>query len=165
MVFVITGTAESGGNTVGRLLAEDLGWEFVEAENLASSANLDPRRCSASLANTNPTLKMETLTASITPWDYEWRDVVVLCPMLTERERRQLSEMSSLVKIVCLEQSHDIDHTPSLDRSVPVAESVYADKWCATCERGQDALTVDSSQQVEKTISEIVRWFLNEARH
>ena len=34
MVFVITGTAESDTNSVGRLLADDLGWEFVDGKNL-----------------------------------------------------------------------------------------------------------------------------------
>ena len=41
MVFIITGTAESGRNAVGRLLAEALGWEYIDAENLRPSGNLE----------------------------------------------------------------------------------------------------------------------------
>jgi gluconate kinase len=156
MVFVITGTAESDGNTVGRLLADDLGWEFVEAEGLTPSANLDRRRCSASPANTDPAPRIETLAAAINSWIYEWRDVVVSCPMLTERDRRQLSEMSSLVKIVRLEISHGTGRTPLLDRSVRIARSESFDGWRATCQPEQEVLTVDSSRQVEEVIAEIV---------
>src|SRR5271166_6367105 len=102
MVFIITGTAESDRSTVGRLLAEDLGWEFVDAENLHPAANLDVQNCKHSGAGDKPFLRMEALSAAVTSWINHWQDVVVSCPMLMERDRKQLSEMSSLVKIVCL---------------------------------------------------------------
>ena len=121
MVFIITGTAESGRNTVGRLLAEALGWEYIDAENLRPSGNLEAHRCSASLANADPNLRTGTLSAAINIWIYEWRDVVVSCPVLTEGERRQLSRMSSLVKIVCLEDFHATGRNRFLDMSVGVA--------------------------------------------
>ena len=59
MVFIITEAAESGRNTVGRLLAEALGWEFVDAENLHPPGNRDARRCSTSLVN-DPALPGQT---------------------------------------------------------------------------------------------------------
>ena len=156
MVLIITGAAELGRNTVGRLLAEALGWEFVDAENLHPPANLDARRCSTLLANADPTLRIETLSAAINFWIYEWRDVVVSCPMLTERDRRQLSKMSSLVKIVCLEASAATGRTPVLDRSGRVVRSEFAAGWQAAREPGQDVLMVDSSRQVEEIIAEIM---------
>src|SRR5271169_6180248 len=61
MVFVITGPAEIEMNTVDRLLAEDLGWEFVDAKDLVPAANLDTRGCGTSLANSGPTLLVERL--------------------------------------------------------------------------------------------------------
>ena len=145
MVFVITGTAESARNTVGRLLAEALGWEFVFAETLHRPAHPGARRCSPSLADTDPTFHIETLSAAIHSWIYEWRDVVVSCPMLTERDRRQLSAMHSLVKIVCLEAND----------AIRVVSSEFPDGWSATGEPGQEVLRVDSSRQVEEIIAEI----------
>jgi len=115
MVLIITGAAESGRDTVGRLLAEALGWEFFDAENLRAPRDLNTHICAAS-ANADPALCMETLSAAITFWLYEWRDAVISCPMLIEGDRRKLSEMSSLVKVVCLEASHAIGRTPVLDR-------------------------------------------------
>ena len=155
MVFIITGAAESDRKTVGRLLAEALGWEFVDAENLHPPADLDARRCSTSLANADPTLRVETLAAAIHFWIYGWRDVVVSCPVLTERARRQLSKVSSLVRIVCLEGSHATGRTPVLDQSIRVVTSEFPAGWYAAREPGQDVLTVDSSRQVEEIIAEI----------
>jgi hypothetical protein len=155
MVFIITGTAESGRNTLGSLLAEGLGWEYIDAETLRPSRNLEARRCSTSLANADPTLRTGTLLAAINVWIYEWRDVVVSCPMLTEGETRHLSRMSSLVKIVCLEDFHATGRNCFLDGSVGVASFPLR----AACHAGRtperSVFTLDSSRQMEDIIAEM----------
>jgi len=50
-------------------------------------------------------------SAAINLWLYEWRDVAVSCPVLTEEERKQLSRLSSPIKIVCLDEFHATDRT------------------------------------------------------
>src|SRR5271157_3759566 len=107
MVLIITGSADSDRSTLGSRLAEALGWEFADAENLRPPGHLDARNCSPSLAAAHLPSRLETLSAAINFWIYDWRDVVVSSPLLTETERRQLSKMSSLVKIVCLEASFE----------------------------------------------------------
>jgi len=155
MVFIITGIAESGRNTVGRLLAETLGWEFIDAENLPLPGSFDARKCSASLSAADSASAKEALSSAIDLWIYQWRDVVVSCPMLTESDQRQLARTSGLVKVVCLEASHVTTRSPDLDRSVSVASHEAPAKWHAVPEPGQDVLTVDSSRQVEDIIAEI----------
>lgn len=159
MVFVVTGTTESDRNTVGRLLADDLGWEFVDGEDL-HYPDLDERNRNASLGNADPSfrMKMETLSTAINHWIYKWRDVVVSCPILTETDRRRLSEISSLVKIVCLEASHALSGSPLLDRNRPihVVGSESPDGGDAKDEPGQEVLTIDLSRQVEEIIREMV---------
>src|ERR1035441_8308335 len=80
----------------------------------------------------------------------EWRDVVVSCRMLTERDRRQLSKMSALVKIVCLEAAHATGRTPVPDQSVRIVTSEFSAEWHVAREPGQDVLTVDSSRKVKE---------------
>jgi gluconate kinase len=173
MVFIITGAAESERNTVGRLLAEAWGWEFTDAQHLHPRGRPDARRFATSLASSDPssgsssdpTSRLETLSAAIKLWIYEWRDVVVSCPMLTERDRKQLSKVSSLVKIVCLEASHATGRTSVLDRPVRLvrsenarsenARSEFSAGWRPARKAAQDTLTVDSSRQVEDIIAEI----------
>ena len=114
MVFVIAGNVESDRNIVGRLLADNLGWEFVDGENLHPH-DFGARNRNA-VPNADPSFRMETLSAAINGWIYRWQDVVVSCPMLTETDRRRLSEISSLVKIVYSEPSHTTGAPPLLDR-------------------------------------------------
>jgi len=167
MVFIITGAAEADANTVARLLAEAWGWELIDAEHLHPHPQdrPDARRCATSLANTDPTPRIESLWAAIHLWIYEWRDVVVSCPMLSERDRKQLSKVSSLVKIVCLEAPHAASCTSFPDRPVRLvhpenarsenARSEFPAGWRPAHKPVQDALMVDSSRQVEEIIAEI----------
>ena len=155
MVFLIAGTAESGRNTLGRLLAEALGWEYIDAENLRPPGNLEAQRRSASLANADPTLRAGTLSAAIDIWIYEWRDVVVSCPVLTEGERRQMSGMSSLVKIVCLEDFHATGRNRFLDGSVGVASFPLPAGSSAGSTPERSVFALDSSRQMEDILAEM----------
>ncbi|MGC2194109.1 MAG: hypothetical protein WA628_05495 [Terriglobales bacterium] len=156
VVFIITGATESGRSTVGRLLAENLGWEFVDAEHFHDPRNSDVRRCSALLATADPQLRIQTLSAAIDFWIYEWRDVVVSCPVLSGKELSQLSTMSRLVKIVCLEASRATDRSRMLDQSVPVMGSESSDGRHAAREPGQHVFAVDSSRLADEIVAEIV---------
>jgi hypothetical protein len=155
LVFIIMGAQESGRSIVARLLAETLGWEFVDAEDLRPSGNLDAQRCRTSLATPDPTLRIETLSSAITFWLYEWRDAVVSCPVLTESDRRRLSKMSSLVKIIGLEASPATGCAPVLDSGAGIVSPEFPAGRPAARDPGQDVLTVDSSRQVGEIIAEI----------
>lgn len=154
MVFIIMGAPESGRSTVGRLLAEALGWEYIDAESLRPSGNPEAHRCS-SLAMADPTLCTGTLSAAINVWIYEWRDVVVSCPMLTEAERRQLSRMSSLVQIVCLQNFHATGRSGFLDALVGGVTFPLPAKSHAGSTRERSVFTLDSSREVKDIIAEM----------
>ena len=155
MVFIIAGATGSGRNTVSKLLAETLGWEFVDAEKLGSSGNLDAPRPSTSLDDAGPTSRLETLSAAIHFWIYEWRDVVVSCAQLTDQDRRELTQISSLVRIVCFEEFHATDRTGIPDRSAAFASSPLHAGWDKGCDCERDVLTLDPSRRVEETIAEM----------
>jgi gluconokinase len=155
MVLIITGSAEPGRNTLGRRLAEALGWEFADAENLRPPGHPDAPNCNPSLVTADSPSRIETLSAAINFWIYDWRDVVISCPMLTETERKQLSKMSSLVKIVCLEVSERTGPTRVLDQPLRVTSSEFSAGWRAARDAGPDVLTVDSSRQVEEIVAEM----------
>jgi gluconokinase len=156
MVLIITGASESDRNTVGSLLAEALGWEFVDADHLRAPGSLDVRKCGRSLANADPAWRTETLSAAINFWIYEWRDAVVSCPMLTEKDRRQLSEISSLVRIVCLKVPHDTGRSALRDRHAPFMSTEPTPGKHAGLQPRENVLTVNSSQRTEEIIAEMV---------
>jgi hypothetical protein len=151
VVFIIVGASESGRDTVSRLLAETLGWEFVDAENLRAPGNVDAGRGSTSRAYADRTWGIEPLSAAINLWIYEWLDVVVSCPALTEGERRQLSRMSSLVKVVCLEEFRATGRAHASDGSAGIAISGSH----APRDPDKDVSILDGARPVEKIIAEL----------
>lgn len=155
MVFIITGAAESSRTSVGRCLADALGWEFVAAESLHPPGNAEVRGCSTPRADADSTFVVDTLSTAVKSWIYEWRDVVLSCPVLTEGERKQLSRMSSLVKIVCLAEFHVIDRTCVSDRPVGLAISQSSAASHGSCNPGQDLFTLDLFRPVEEIIAEL----------
>ncbi len=152
MVCIIAGPAESGRSTVGSLLAETLGWEFVHADNLSSpyTASAD----SAPLITADSTLSTETLFTAVSFWLYEWRDVVVSCPALIEKDRRRLSKDSPLVKIVLLESRQT--GCPSVADLVVQDETSELPAGSLSEHAADDnVVRVDSSEQVWHIIEEI----------
>jgi gluconokinase len=155
VVFIITGASESDRNTVGRLLAETLGWEFVDAENLRAQGNVDAGGDGTSRPHADRTWLVEILSAAINLWIYEWRDVAVSCPVLTAAERQQFCKMSTLVKVVCLEAFPAPGQTLVVDQSAGVVEARLQTKWHGSGDSEQEMLTIDASRQVDEIIAEM----------
>lgn len=153
MIFIITGALESSRNTVGNLLAEALGWEFVDAENLSSRRGPASRGCST--ANAIPTLLIDTVSTAIHSWIYEWRDIVLSCPVLTEANLGQLSRMSSLIKIVCLDELQERICTGVSDRSCSVANSPSLAASHVSRDPPQIVFSLDLSRPVEAIVAEL----------
>lgn len=155
MVFIIAGTPESDRNTVSRLFAETLAWEFVDAENLRIQGNVDTAWGGTSPAHPHRISCTEALSAAINLWIYEWRDVVVSSPLLTEGERRQLSKISSLIKIVCLDEFRTPDRTcvPDELRGVAISQSPAASH--ASRDSAKDVSTLELLRPVEEVIEEL----------
>jgi len=159
MVFIISGAAESGRSTVGGLLAETLGWEFIVEENLLLPRNLHARTSNTPTLPTDAdrTLRLETLSTAINLWLYEWRDVVVSCRMLTEEDQGELTRMSPLVRIVCLEESHVAGRSVAFDRSAGIASYQLPSESRAASAPERGVLTLDSSRQVDEIIAQMTR--------
>jgi len=100
MVIVVMGEDESARNRCGRFLAENLGWEFVE------SKCLDCLPLEKDVLTINDgTSTINALSAVIDSSIYEWRDTVVSCPILAEKDQRQIRRRSQQVEFVRLKTS------------------------------------------------------------
>ena len=130
MVVVVMGEVESGGESVGRLLAESLGWEFADVESLACST-----QARSPLTDGERFPQIEALSAVVDSSAREWRDLIVSCPTLTEKDRRQLRCKYPLVKFVYLTARDRTDHSLLPEDSV---------------------LSLDSSQGVERILGAVL---------
>lgn len=152
MVIVVTGEVESGGNYVGRLLAEFLGWEFTEVR----SWDRVPRTRGPGI-NAERISGVDPLSSAIDSSVCEWRDVIISCPTLRDEDQRKLRYYHhQLVKFVHLKAPDGTNHSLLLDQpTVPTNSGVPARREAAP-EEEERVLAVDASQEVEQILGAVL---------
>jgi carbohydrate kinase (thermoresistant glucokinase family) len=69
MIVIVIGVVGSGKTTVGRLLAEQLGWEFADADDFHSPANVEKIRKGIGLTDADREPWLQSLRDSDRPVD------------------------------------------------------------------------------------------------
>src|SRR5690348_2486099 len=90
MMVIVMGVVGAGKTTVGRLLAEHMGWEFADADDFHSPANVEKIRHGIPLHDDDRRPWLERLRAEIVNWSRQGRNVVLACSALKRSYRQQL---------------------------------------------------------------------------
>jgi|ERR1700722_17153128 len=101
MVVVVMGVTGAGKTTVGRLLAQELGWEFEEGDDFHSAANIEKMRRGIPLSEEDRQPWLERLRGEIAKRDAEARNLVLECSALRKSYRTMLT-VGTGVKFVYL---------------------------------------------------------------
>ncbi len=90
MVIVIMGVSGSGKTTVGRLLAEELGWKYFEGDDYHSAASVEKMRRGLPLDDSDRWPWLEALRGLIRECLERGESAVLACSALKENYRRLL---------------------------------------------------------------------------
>jgi gluconokinase len=102
MILIITGVSGSGKTTVGRLLAEQLGWDFVEGDDHHPDANIRKMAAGIPLDDSDRQPWLERLERLIRQRLEAGHSAVLSCSCLKASYRRQLQVDPKRVLIVYL---------------------------------------------------------------
>src|SRR5438034_9782491 len=91
------GPAGSGKTTVGKLLAAQLQWEFADADNFHSPANIEKMSRGIPLSDDDRIPWLSSIREALLQWDAQHRNVVLACSAL-KRSYRELLQINSNVK-------------------------------------------------------------------
>jgi len=107
-VIVLMGVCGCGKTTVGKVLAERLGWEFVEGDSFHSQANIAKMSRGVALDDADRWPWLKTLADEITRRIDEQRPMVLACSALKQAYRDVLQVDGEQVRFVFLEGSRQL---------------------------------------------------------
>jgi len=107
MIVIVMGVVGAGKTTVGRLLAEQLAWEFADADDFHPRSNVEKIRQGIALDDNDRRPWLESLRTAITHWIAEGHNVVLACSALKRTYRSEL-EVGPEVRFVYLKGSADL---------------------------------------------------------
>jgi gluconokinase len=91
MIVIVMGVVGAGKTTIGQLLAEQLGWEFADADHYHSAANVEKIRRGIGLTDADRAPWLESLHHAIVRWIDAGQNVVLACSALKRSYRQQLA--------------------------------------------------------------------------
>lgn len=154
MVIVLVGVAGCGKSTVGRQLAAQLGWKFVEGDDFHPPANVEKLRRGVPLSNGDRIPWLKAIREVICKQIKQREDAVIACSALRESYRRIL-QISSKVKFVYLKASVPLIEARLKKRRHFMNPSLIQSQF-DTLEEPEKALSIDAALPPGK-ITQLIR--------
>jgi gluconokinase len=154
MIAIVMGVTGSGKTTVGRLLAEQLGWTFADADDFHPRANVEKMERGVPLNDEDRAPWLDRLRIQVMDWIANGQSAVLSCSALKQAYRQELS-VGPEVRFVYLKGSPElIAQRLRLRRGHFADEKILAGQF-ADLEEPETAVTVDISRTPEKIAAEI----------
>ena len=154
MIVIVMGVVGAGKTTVGRLLAEQLGWEFADADDFHPPSNVEKIRRGIALNDEDRKPWLERLSAAISQWIAEHRNVLLACSALKRCYRRELA-VAPEVRFVDLKGSADLIAERLRARQGHFAGEQILASQLADLEEPQEAVAVEIASPPQQIVAEI----------
>ena len=156
MVIILMGVTGSGKTTVGLALADSLHWEFVDADDFHSVANVAKMRAGIPLDDVDRAPWLDSLHDAILSWLRAGDQVVLACSALKESYRERLL-VGSEVKLVYLRGSRELTSERLEQRHGHYMNPKLLASQFAALEEPSEAITVDVDADVPEVVAQIVK--------
>jgi gluconokinase len=154
MVVILMGTTGAGKTTAGEMLAAQMGWEFADADNFHSAANVEKMSKGIALTDEDRKPWLDSLREQTLRWVLQGQNAVLACSALKQTYRDELS-VGPDVKWVYLKGSYEEIAARVAARKGHYAKAGLVESQFAVLEEPKDALIVDVSGTPEQIVAEI----------
>ena len=156
MIVIIFGVSGAGKTTVGKLLARELGWHFLEADDFHTAANIKKMRSGHPLTDEDRWPWLEALREQIERFLAVEEDAVLACSALKRKYREHL-RVSPDVKLVFLRGDFALIEAQLRGRrghfmNPELLESQFAD--LEEPEPDEDALAIELGRTPQEIVEE-----------
>ena len=155
--MIIMGVAGAGKTTIGRRLAAELGWRFIEGDELHTPAAVEQMRKGTPLTDADRESWIAALHAIIAAAADRRDPLVLSCSALKERYRQALRGDLRRVRFVYLEADPDTLGRRLADRPGHFAGPALLPSQLAALEPPDDAITIDGTRPPDQIVHTIRR--------
>ncbi len=155
MVIVLMGVAGSGKTTVGRQLAEQLGWPFADADEFHPPENIARMAAGLPLDDADRAPWLAAIRAQIDRHLAAGVSAVVTCSALKQRYREQIRSDPARVRLVYLTGAPELLAARLHQRSGHFMKPDMLASQLAALEPPTDALTLDVAAAPAKLVAAI----------
>ena len=155
MIVIIMGAAGAGKTTVGRALAEALGWRFIDADDLHPPSNIARIRSGIALSDEDRAPWLARTHDAILRASREQADVVLACSALREDYRATLADGIADVRWMFLDADADLLAARLRNRPGHFAGPAIVNSQLETLERPRNALMLCADLPVNMLVEAI----------
>jgi carbohydrate kinase (thermoresistant glucokinase family) len=156
MVLILIGPMGCGKTTIGKMLAEKLGWSFCDGDDFHPEENVEKMRAGIALTDEDRKLWLKKLHANIQDWLRDRQNTILACSALKQDYRDMLGVNQTTVKTIYLKGSYELLRKRVQERQHPYMDKNLLRSQLDTLEEPKDGLTVDISATPEVVIRTIM---------
>ena len=153
MVILVMGVTGAGKTTVGKLLAQQLGWQFLDADDFHPPENIEKMKHGIPLTDADREPWLAAIHKALLDYAAKNQNVVLACSALKQKYREKLAAGLDL-RICYLRGSFEeiishIEHRTGHFAGEAILAGQFAD-----LEEPDDALVLNTSAAPEENVSE-----------
>jgi len=154
MIILMMGTTGSGKSTVGEMLAQRLGWLFLDADDFHSAASKEKMHRGIPLTDADRAPWLAAIHDELVRQDQQGRNVTLACSALKQEYRDELKAQLDM-RVVYLKGSEAVLRAHIEGRHGHFAGESLLASQLATLEEPMDALVEDVSRMPEEIVEEV----------
>jgi gluconokinase len=154
VILVVMGVVGSGKTTIGQLLAQEVGWQFADADDFHPQENLDKISHGIPLTDEDRAPWLARLREQIATWIGKGNNAVLACSALKRSYRREL-EVGPEVRFVYLKGTPAVIDARLRARHGHFADDRILASQFADLQEPEHALTVDIDATPQQIVAEI----------
>ena len=152
MVIILMGVAGAGKTTVGKRLAQSLGWRFVEGDDFHPLVNVAKMAAGTPLTDEDRAPWLERLRERVTELLAQGESAVLACSALKQSYRQLLTVDPARVRWVFLWAPREVIASRMVQRPGHFMPVSLLDSQLTTLEAPGDALQVDVTTGLDEVV-------------
>jgi len=153
MVILVMGVTGAGKTTVGGLLAKQLGWPFLDADDFHRPENIGKMKHGIPLTDADREPWLAAIHQALVDYAAKNQDVVLACSALKQKYRQKLA--AGLDLRICYLKGSFEEISSHIEHRIGhfAGEAILAGQF-ADLEEPDDAVGLDATARPEENVSE-----------